>query len=171
MNPIILYHSRTGFTQQYATWLSEDLRCAALPYRQRGDVDFSRYDTVLFGSWFQAGRIMGKAWLVRQLPRWADKQVILFVTGAAPEGEGQLAAMERNFTAEQWGRLHPFYLPGGLRYDRMGAADRAMMAVFCRMLRAREGTGSPAYQALSQSFDLSDREKLRPIVDFCGEMK
>ena len=24
MTPIILYHSRTGFTQQYATWLSAD---------------------------------------------------------------------------------------------------------------------------------------------------
>ena len=72
MTPIILYHSRTGFTQQYATWLSEDLRCPALPYRERGSIDWSKYDTVLFGSWFHAGSVMGKKWLKQQLPQWKE---------------------------------------------------------------------------------------------------
>ncbi len=167
MTPIILYHSRTGFTQQYATWLSEDLHCPALPYRERGSIDWFKYDTVLFGSWFHAGSVMGKSWLKQQLPQWKEKHVILFVTGAAPAGEAQTAAMEQNFTPQEWAQLRAFYLPGGLRYERMGTVDRAMMAVYRRMLRAKEGPDSLAYQTICRSFDMADRAAIRPIVDCC----
>ena len=97
MTPVILYHSRTGFTQQYATWLSEDLRCPALPYRERGGIHWSKYDTILFGSWFHAGSVMGKKWLKQQLPQWKEKHVILFVTGAAPAGEAPARRRSRAF--------------------------------------------------------------------------
>ena len=167
MTPIILYHSRTGFTQQYATWLSEDLHCPALPYRERGSIDWFKYDTVLFGSWFHAGSIMGKKWLKQQLPQWKEKHVILFVTGAAPAGEAQTAAMEQNFIPQEWAQLHAFYLPGGLRYERMGTVDRAMMAVYRRMLRAKEGPDSLAYQTICRSFDMAGRTAIQPIVDCC----
>ena len=167
MTPIILYHSRTGFTQQYATWLSEDLHCPALPYRERGSIDWFKYDTVLFGSWFHAGSVMGKSWLKQQLPQWKEKHVILFVTGAAPAGEAQTAAMEQNFTPQEWAQLHAFYLPGGLRYERMGTVDRAMMAVYRRMLRAKEGPDSLAYQTICRSFDMADRTAIQPIADCC----
>lgn len=170
MTPIILYHSRTGFTQQYATWLSESLRCPALPYRERHRVHFESYDTVLFGSWFHAGSIVGKKWLKQQLPRWAGKQIILFVTGAAPEGRAQLEAMEQNFTPHEWSRLRPFYLPGGLNYERLGVGDRAMMAVFRQMLRAKEGACSVAYQTICCSFDMADRRRILPIVDACRNL-
>ena len=135
MTPIILYHSRTGFTQQYATWLSESLRCPALPYRERHRVHF-----------------------------------ILFVTGAAPEGRAQLEAMEQNFTPHEWSRLRPFYLPGGLNYERLGVGDRAMMAVFRQMLRAKEGACSVAYQTICCSFDMADRRRILPIVDACRNL-
>ena len=167
MTPVILYHSRTGFTQQYAAWLSEDLRCPALPYRERGGIHWSKYDAVLFGSWFHAGSVMGKKWLKQQLPQWKEKHVILFVTGAAPAGEAQTAAMEQNFTSQEWAQMRAFYLPGGLRYERMGAVDRAMMAVYRKLLRAKEGPDSPAYQTICQSFDLADRAAIAPIVDYC----
>ena len=170
MTPIILYHSRTGFTQQYATWLSEDLRCPALPYRERSGIDWAKYDTVLFGSWFHAGSVMGKKWLKQQLPQWKEKRVLLFVTGAAPAGEAQTAAMEQNFTPQEWARMRAFYLPGGLRYDRMGTVDRAMMAVYRKMLRAKEGRDSVAYQTICHSFDMADRAAIQPIVDCCGAL-
>ena len=70
-------------------------------------------------------------------------------------------------TLPAWNQLHAFYLPGGLRYERMGTVDRAMMAVYRRMLRAKEGPDSLAYQTICRSFDMADRAAIRPIVDCC----
>jgi menaquinone-dependent protoporphyrinogen IX oxidase len=50
MNTIIIYSSKTGFTEKYAQWLKEDLACDCVPYEKRGTVDFDKYQAVAFGS-------------------------------------------------------------------------------------------------------------------------
>lgn len=84
MNAIILYYSKTGFTKRYAQWISEALSCECVSFEQRGRVDFSKYDTVIFGSWVQAGKVQKLGWLKKQLPAWADKKAAAFAVGAMP---------------------------------------------------------------------------------------
>lgn len=163
MNPIILYHSRTGFTRQYAIWLSEELHCSALPYRERNSINFHLYDTVIFGSWLRAGRIMGLKWLKKHLA--SGGAAVLFVTGAAPDSPGQMEAIQKNFTPREWENLQAFYLPGGLNYSAMAPVDRAMMAAYRAMLKAKEGTSSETYQRISHSYSIADHSFIQPVVE------
>ena len=163
MHPILLYHSRTGFTRQYAVWLSEDLHCSALPYRERKHIDLSQYDTLIFGSWLRAGRIMGLQWLKKHLAKGGT--AVLFVTGAAPHSPDQMEAIRKNFTAREWERLQAFYLPGGLNYDAMAPVDRAMMTAYRTMVKAKEGAGSETYQRISSSYTMADRAFIQPVVE------
>ena len=162
MAPVILYHSRTGFTRQYAIWLSEELHCPALPYRERNHINLHQYDTLLFGSWLRAGRIMGLGWLKKYLARGGS--AVLFVTGAAPCSPGQMEAIRKNFTAKERENLRSFYLPGGLNYGAMAPVDRAMLAAYRAMLKAKEGSGSETYQRISSSYSMADRSSIRPVV-------
>ena len=44
---IIIYHSKTGFSQRYAQWLAEALHCQAIPWRERKTVNLTRVDTLI----------------------------------------------------------------------------------------------------------------------------
>lgn len=58
----VIYKSKTGFTRKYAQWIAEETGCDLFPYEQREKVDFSRYDTILYGGGFYAGTIGGLKW-------------------------------------------------------------------------------------------------------------
>ena len=82
----IVYVSKTGFTQRYAEWIAQRLGANALPFSQRRACKFADSATILFGSSLHAGRIRKVKWLKRRLPGWQGKRIVLFVTGAMPDG-------------------------------------------------------------------------------------
>lgn len=58
----VIYCSKTGFTRKYAEWLAEALGCEAVPYHQAAKTNWADCDTVIFASWFHAGRIQKLDW-------------------------------------------------------------------------------------------------------------
>ena len=167
MTPVILYHSRTGFTQQYAAWLSEDLRCPALPYRERGGIHWSKYDTVLFGSWFHAGSVMGKKWLKQQLPQWKGEARHSLCHRRRPGGGGPDGGHGTEFHPPEWAQMRAFYLPGGLRYEAHGCGGPGHDGGIPEAAPGQGGAGQPGLPRHLQSFDLADRAAIAPIVDYC----
>ena len=61
----VIYCSKTGFTRKYAEWLAEALGCEAVPYHQAAKTNWADCDTVIFASWFHAGRIQKLDWFKR----------------------------------------------------------------------------------------------------------
>ncbi len=169
MKALILYHSKTGFTQRYAEWIAEETDADCESFDHRDGIRFGDYDAVLFGSSVHAATILKLKWFKRQIPDWEGKRLAVFAVGAMPLSSGtpveQLFA--QNLTAEERRRVATFYLPGGLDYERMGAVDRAMMAIFRKMLagkKARTPDEEAALKAISSSYDASDRRAIAPIV-------
>lgn len=56
---IVVYKSRTGFTEKYAHWIAEDLHCDAVSLEKISASQMSRYDVIIFGGGIHAGRSMG----------------------------------------------------------------------------------------------------------------
>ena len=84
MKVLILYSSKTGFSQRYAQWLGEALDCQAVPFKERKRVDMSGYEgIVLFGGLY-AGQMSGLKWLKKQLPALAGKRIAAVAVGCAP---------------------------------------------------------------------------------------
>ena len=95
-------------------------------------------------------------------------KTVVFATGASPaENPDNEAALQKNFTTEQWGRIKAFYLPGGLNYEQMGAVNKAMMAAFRVMVKKQEGESSQMYQMLCKSYDLAEEKYIQPLVEHC----
>lgn len=169
MKPIIIYYSKTGFTQQYAKWLSEALSCPCVPFENRDQVSFDEYDTILFGSWWHAGSIQKLKWFQSKYPEWPGKKLLVFAVGAMPMDSPSIpAAIANNFTPKERERISVHYLPGGLRYAKMNLPSRLMMKMFSSMMAKKKDktpTEQEMAEALAHSYDLSDPKYIRPVLD------
>lgn len=169
MKAIVIYRSKTGFTQRYAQWIAEELSCEAIPFREAHKCDLSGYDTIIYGAGFHAGMIPGAKKFI-SMPALAGKRLVVFATGAMPAAAPDVAkALRQNFTDEQWERVKAFYLQAGLNYERMSMLDRLMMKAFCSMVKKQEGEDSEMYRMVSTSYDLCDRMQIAPMVEYCRQ--
>lgn len=156
--------------KRYAEWIGEALNADCVPYEERKGVCLGDYDAVIFGGGCHAGRINGVKWLARELPKLEGKRIAVFAVGAMPADAPDVSEMLRqNFTDAQWSRVRAFYMQGGLCYERMGMADRAMMAAFRAMLRRTKGADAQMIEAISRSFDCASREAIAPLTAYCRE--
>ena len=163
----ILYVSKTGFTRRYAQWIAQRLGARALPFSRGNARKAAGNETILFGSSLHAGRIRKAKWLKRRLPGWRDKRIVLFVTGAMPDGPDAQNTLRQNFTGEEWAAIKAFYLPGGLCYERMGWFDRMMMAGFRRFLQKSQPDGEAA-RMVAHSYDLSNEGAIENLTRYCN---
>lgn len=172
MNKIlVIYKSKTGFTKKYAEWIAQERACDLVPYEKRKSIDLNAYETIVFGGGFHAGIISGLKWFKENLEALSGKNVIVFATGASPAAtqETQMA-LRQNFTEQEWQRVKAFYLQSGLCYEKMGRADKLMMAVFRKMLEKTEGD-SEMKKMIRQSYDVSRKEQLLPLLECCKRME
>lgn len=169
MKAIIIYNSKTGFTERYAGWLAKQLNCETVRYRDRNKTDLIEYDTVIYAGSVHAGLIRGLKWFKKQLPLLEGKKKIVLAVGAMPAGEEMAANVaSANFTQEELGDIRLFYLPGGLCYEKMGVFDRLFMKLFRKMLASRKNPSAEEAEtakAISHSYDIADRAYLEPVVD------
>lgn len=164
---IILYHSKTGFSQRYAHWLAESLQCQAVPFRERKKVRLAEYRTIILTGGLYAGNMSGLGWLKKQLPALADSRAAAVAVGCSPvDWPGQAESMAK--LAANTPRLKVFYCQGGLAYDRMGAVDRAMMAALRASLRGKPDHAD-MLEGISHSFDRANRAYLDPVIAWARE--
>lgn len=164
---IIIYHSKTGFSQRYAQWLGEDLACRTVPFRERKGLNLAEYGTVILTGGLYAGQMSGLKWLKKQLPALAGKRLAAVAVGCAPVGfSGQEDSMAQLFDGTP--EIRGFYCQGGLDYARMGAVDRAMMAALRTVLRSQPDKAG-MLEVISRSFDGTRREYLEPVVQWAKQ--
>lgn len=168
MKAVVIYFSKTGFTQRYAEWIGEELTGKVVSYEDRDGIQWEQYDVILFGGGFHAGKINGIEWFKEQLPQLVGKKVVVFATGAMPPEAAEVeTAMKANFTKEQQEQVKTFYLWGGLCYEKMSFGDRLMMAVFRKMLKMKKQT--EMLKVVSASYDKASREYLAPLLQYCNK--
>ncbi len=169
MKTLIIYCSKTGFTQKYAQWLKEDLNCDCYAFDQRRLANLDQYDTIAFGSGCYVGRIHKLKWFKAQAAKLEGKKLAVFFTGAMPPDPSDIKRLEEeNFTPEERARIRPFYLQGGLNYSGMNGMDRLLMAVFKRMLKSTAKTAEEKVmlQNIQHSFDKTDKGNLAALEEY-----
>lgn len=167
---IIVYHSKTGFTRRYASWLSEETGWPAISINEAARAPFFAADVFVFGGGLHAGVLEGLAKARKLFGRSGAKRFVVFATGAMPETETETIGemWRRNFSEEELRHLSCFYLPGGLNYERMALGDRMMMRGF-RFFLNRKKKQTPKERefakAIAHSYDLSSRKHLLPLLE------
>lgn len=171
---LLIYKSSTGFTKQYAQWISEEIPCTVLPLKEARTALRTGVDTVLFGGRLHAGTVDGLKAARKLFQKSGAGKFIVFATGASPqEAQDTITEMwKKNLSPEELGAVPHFYFPSGLRYETMAFLDRKMMQLFQSMMEKRADKTEAEQQfadAISQSYDISSKEYIQPLVQLLRE--
>lgn len=166
---IVLYNSKTGFTRRYGELIGRALDCPALPLAD-APASLSPYEAVVFGSRLHAGTLDGWKKARKLLARRGANKVVLFATGAMPnEAEDQIQkTWAQNLTPEERKSIPHFYLQAGLRLEKLGLGDRAMLKAAAWAMgrkQAKTPEDEAFRDAISRSYDISDPKYLQPLAD------
>ena len=161
-NTVVIYCSKTGFSEKYARWLAEELGCCAVPYGERRGLKLAAFETVILIGGLYAGNMAGLGWLKKQLPHLAGKRIAAVAVGCAPVDTPSLPeSMEKLFGGTP--EIRGFYCQGGLAYDRMGPVHRMMMAALRASLRGKPENAA-MLEGISRSFDGTRRGNLAEVI-------
>lgn len=173
MKTLIIYSSQTGFTKQYATWIAEETGAELIPFKEakrKNDAFYSDADTILFGGWSMGGNLVNKEWFTEKASLWKDKKLVLFCVGATPNDDPDIEeSLQKMLTDEEKEYVKAFYCQGGLSYEKMNFPCKIMMKMFSSMLRKKKDATEKEKmmgEALAQSFDISDKKYIDPIVEY-----
>ena len=160
MKTIIVYESKTGFTERYARWAAEELGCECISLKDASKDRLAGYDRVIFGGWIMANMISG-------LPKLREMGVVpavVFAVGASPAFEEVLTQIREQ---NQLGETPFFYFEGGVDFNKLGFVQRMMLKMMKKMTeKKKDMTRQEAaiVQLLAGSFDHTDRGQLEGML-------
>lgn len=160
MKTIIVYESKTGFTERYARWAAEELGCECILLKNASKEKLAGYDRVIFGGWIMANMISG-------LPKLREMGVVpavVFAVGASPAFEEVLTQIREQ---NQLGETPFFYFEGGVDFNKLGFVQRMMLKMMKKMTeKKKDMTRQEAaiVQLLAGSFDHTDRGQLEGML-------
>ena len=163
---IVVYKSITGFTKKYAEMIQSETGCDIEELQKTSAKKFSRYQTVIFGGRLHAGSIDGWQKAKAMAQKSGAKRIILFAVGGMPNSaEETIAEMwKNNLSAEEMAYIPHFYMQGGMNYERMPFLDKAMMKVAAAVM-SRCSDDKVFKKMISQSYDISSKEYIEPLVE------
>lgn len=170
MKAIIVYTSSTGFTKQYAEWISEETGIDAVTLEDGMKRNLSEYDTIVYGGWIHASMIAKINKIVKLVPK---EKLILFTVGAAPINDETLKNVANGLPAELKG-MEFTYCPGGLRYEKMKSGSRLMMRMFAKMLKGKKDKSKADEEManlIQSSYDGSDRKYVTSLIQKLKDMQ
>ena len=160
MKTIIVYESKTGFTERYARWAAEELGCECILLKNASKDKLAGYDRVIFGGWIMANMISG-------LPKLREMGVVpavVFAVGASPAFEEVLTQIREQ---NQLGETPFFYFEGGVDFNKLGFVQRMMLKTMKKMTeKKKDMTRQEAaiVQLLAGNFDHTDRGQLEGMM-------
>lgn len=163
---IVVYKSKTGFTEKYAHWIADDLHCDVISLEKFNISEIAQNDVFIFGGGIHAGKINGIKFIKNNLPLLAGKKIIVFATGAtAPIPEEIERFSKDNIPCGM--DIAFFYFQSGMNYEKMHSADKWLMGALKTVLRVKKNktdVEQGTLDAIQNSYDYSSREQTGPLI-------
>ncbi|MGK0467554.1 flavodoxin domain-containing protein [Clostridium sp.] len=153
MKIVVIYKSKTGFSKQYAEWISEELSADIFEVSTININMLTAYDTLIYGGGLYAGGINGTKYITQNLDKLKNKKNIVFATGVSPFREEVISELrDKNFTSEEQKYIKFFYLRGGFDYSKLKTFDKALMTLLkCKIKMKKKLT--PDERGMLGSYD------------------
>lgn len=157
MKGIILYKSKYGATKKYAQWISEETGFPCIETNKAKISDVKKYDTIVLGGGVYASGIAGLSFLQKHIDELADKQVIVFCSGASPYEEKAFQAVRTHNMKGKLENIPLFYCRGAWDVESMSIVDRNL----CKMLRKAVVKKDPS------EYEIWERALMEAGDDYC----
>lgn len=173
MKKIVVYHSKTGFTEKYAQWIAEALNCRAVSAKEYLKTADHADDIVIYGGGLIAGKISGLDKIKKQV---GNQSLIVFATGATSQNADHVIAdiQKNNLTEAERSKLPFYYLESGICYEQMNFASEKMLKMMRRMLEKKADINEEEagmLKALQASSDKSSKAYIQPLINKVQELE
>lgn len=180
MNILVTYKSKTGFTEKYARWISEELSADLHPLKDVNTKFLEKYDIIIHGGSLYAGNILGLSFYKENKSKIKNKHLVVFAVGSAPHYEASHEKiMDHNFPeASSSDYIKLFYLRGGLNFSKLGFVDKFLLKSIKRKLLKKQKSGialKEGEQGLLAGFDgpvdYTDKSSIKPLIKYVKSIK
>lgn len=177
--PIVIFHSQTGFAQQYATWISEELACPMVALEEASVEDVKGADLIIYGSGVRMSAMRDFPrfrQLLQKADVYAPGHVIVWANGGTPhhrDRDWKPAASSFTPTELARGDYQYFYLEGGVTFEGLPKLDHYLLRLFSKRVQRHRGRGPWAEWVadhIAEGYSLASREQIEPLVAKAREM-
>ncbi len=168
MKRIVVYNSKTGFSEKYGKWIAGELACEAVSYKEMTQQRLKENDVIIYGAGVMAGKISG--WeKVKKMPELNGKKLIVYAVGGAPMAAEEviLTLKDNNLTKEEQKEIPFFYLEGGINFEKMGFFPRFMLKTMYKVMKKKKEKTQQDIEMISlfeKSSDNSSKENIKPLI-------
>lgn len=157
---VIVYESKTGFTQKYADMLAKETGLKAFSTTQLNEVQDGT--DIVFLGWVSAGKIKG---IKKVLNRFNVKAVC--ASGLAKKPEPNIEALIKTNACE--GKQF-YYLRGGCKpLKKIEGFDKLLLSAFLKMLKGKKDKAPELIETINDmenGADYVDFKNLAPVVEW-----
>lgn len=130
MKIVVIYKSKTGFTEKYAEWIAEELSADIFDISKVNIHRLNKYDTIIYGGSLYAAGIIGIRLITKNINKLKDKKLVVFATGASPLRDNVVnEVIDKNFSLDEQKHIKFFYLRGGFNYNKLNLFDKFLMTL------------------------------------------
>lgn len=167
---IVVYRTKSGFTEKYAKWIAEELECECLPFESVTKNQLMQYRRVVIGGYVRYEALDNAtaiAQLVNGLP-----DVTIFIVGATPMTDRIATGymLRRTYKRSKAFRYIPhFYLQGGMDPEKLGRFERFLIKVMIFAI-SHTSKATPQMKAAAERMrskaDFSNRNNICALVEY-----
>ena len=170
MKAVVIYKSRTGFTEVYAKWISEELGADLMKAGEADAATLMNYDTIIYGGGLYASGIGGVKLITRNIQILGNKKIVVFGVGATPPRERDInEIVGRNFTEEDLREIRFFYMRGGFDFSRLNFPYKIMMTLFklkLHLIKRRNPDARGMLASYENPMDFTNKRNIAPLVEY-----
>lgn len=144
MKTLIIYSSTTGFTKQYAQWISEKTGIEAVEFKSAKPEQIQNADRVIFDSSIKADHLIN----LDKIKKMNPENLVIFAVGLTEKSDEYTKKLAE---VNQTGDAKLFYIRSGVKFPKLGFFERAIL---------KKITG------LSEDTDYSSKENIAELLEF-----
>ena len=170
-NGIIIYQSKYGATEKYASWLQELTGFVCVQASKAVLHEVAQYHVIVFCGGIYASGIAGLSFLKKHIGSLNGRKIAVFCVGASPYDEHALQEIKSHNLKGELRNIPLFYGRGIWDESKMKFVDRNL----CRLLQKSVAKKDPStyepwmkalMSAVGQSCDWTDKKYLSPLLEY-----
>lgn len=161
MNRIVVFNSKTGFTEKYARWISEELNCEAVSIKKLKLKKLRDYDQVIYGGSIFAGTIKG----LKKIKKIKLNNLVIFATGMTIFSDMLIDQLVKINDISKEGF---FYYEGGFNPKKVGAFGRMIVNMIGNEIKNKDiKTEEDNYMLQTiEGKDRTNKENINDLLEF-----
>ena len=166
---VVLFRSKTGYTLQYAEWISKALKCDMIENRRLKVRDLEQYDTIILCGGVYLGTINGFEFVLKNWESLKEKKIYVLAVGLEQVNSERIEQIwNRGLTREQRTVISCHYALGGLNFPKLGFLDKLIMRIFKLMMmttKAGQKKTNHFTRNLKHPVNYIDKEYIETLIN------